>query len=327
MVRYFLVVLLAAACALEPAAWGATPDYRQSGHNHFFNLEYDEAIVDYTKLIEQNPEDPQAYNHLASAQLYKELYRLGLLESSALRGDNEFLRQKRPQPDPRAKAQFEETLNRGRRVAESLLARDRKNTLALFALGTNYGLKGNYEFMVDKAWFSALRNGGKARDYCEQVRKLDPDFVDAYLVLGVHEYVVGSLPLPVKVLAAIGGMRGSKKKGEAYVTRVAREGRYSRDDSRVLLVILYRREKRPLEAARQLEELIADFPRNYVLGLELASMYTDAGQPDRALAVFKDLLKKADGNVPGYHRLPRAAVQRRIERLEAQGAGNARTGS
>ena len=310
MLRYLLPAALFAVAA-------AAGDYRQSGENHFFNLEYDEAVRDYTRLIEQNPEDPLAYNSLAAAQLYKELYRLGLLESSALRGDNQFLEQKLRNPDPQAKAAFEETLGRGRRTAEKLLARNSRDEMALYALGNNYALRANYEFMVEKGWFSALRNGSKAREYCEQLRKADPRFLDAYLVLGVHEYVLGNLPLPVKLLAAIGGMHGSKKKGEAYVARVASEGKYARDEARVLLAILYRREKRPLEAARVLEGLIADFPRNCVLGLELASMYSDAGQNARAIETFQALLKKADEKSPGYDRLPREAVKRRIERLQA----------
>lgn len=304
------------AAAAAPAGAPSTPDYRASGDNHFFNLEYDQAIADYQKLIQQDPNNPLAYNALASAELYKELYRLGMLESSALRGDNRFLRRERPPPDPQAKARFEDALGRGRRAAEALLARDRSNQLALYALGTNYALRGNYEFMVDKAWFAALRSGSKARDYCERLRKLNPDFTDAYLVLGVYEYVVGSLPAPVKLLAAIGGVRGSKQKGEEYVARVAREGRYARNDARVLLVILHRRERRPLEAANLLESLIAEFPRNYVLGLELASMYSDAGQKNRAIAAFKSLLQKAEDGAPGYQRLPREAVLQRIEKLE-----------
>ena len=308
----------AIAVLLLAAVPAAAADLRASGHNHFYNLEYDDAIRDYSGLVEQEPDDPLAYNYLAAAYLFRELLRLGLLESSALRGDNEFLRQNKPAPDPQARARFEDTLGRGRKTAEALLARDRNHQPALYALGTGYALWANYEFVVDKAWFSSLRKGSKAREYCEKVRRLNPQFVDAYLVLGVHEYVMGSLPLPVKVLVAIGGLRGSKQKGEAYVTRVAREGTLARNDARVLLVILYRREKRPLDAARLLEGLIADFPRNHVLGLELAAMYTDAGQKQRALETFQALLKKADEKSPGYHRLPRAAVERRIERLSAE---------
>jgi len=313
--RMGAAVILLAGLAVTLAA--APADFRHSGQDHFFNLEYEDAIRDFNRLIEQNPDDPLAYSNLAAAQLFQELFRLGKLESSALRGDNQFLQQEKPQPDPAVKARFFETLGRGRRVAETLLARNPRHELAIYALANNYALEANYQFMVDKAWFSALRNGSKARDHCDRLRKLNPGFIDAYLVLGVNDYVVGSLPLPVKVLASLGGFRGSKSRGEEYVARVAREGNYARNDARVLLVVLHRREKRPLEAARQLEELIRDFPRNYAFGLELGSMYMDAGRNDLAVTVFRGLLDKAAQNAPGYQRLPRDAVRRRIEKLEA----------
>ncbi len=313
--RVGAALILLAGLAVTLAA--APADLRHSGQDHFFNLEYDDAIRDFNRLIEQNPDDPLAYSNLAAAQLFQELYRLGKLESSALRGDNQFLQQEKPQPDPAVKTRFYETLERGRRVGETLLARNPRHELAIYALANDYALEANYEFMVDKAWFSALRNGSKARDYCERLRKLNPGFIDAYLVLGVNDYVVGSLPLPVKLLASLGGFRGSKSRGEEYVARVAREGNYARDDARVLLVVLHRREKRPLEAARQLEDLIRDFPRNFAFGLELGSMYMDAGRNDLAVTVFRGLLDKAAQNAPGYQRFPRDAVRRKIEKLEA----------
>src|SRR5260370_32363431 len=78
----------------------AATDYRYEGDNHFYNLEYDQAITDSTKQINQNPDDPIPYNDLASAQLNNELSRLGLLDSSALVRDNRFLRIGRPQARP-----------------------------------------------------------------------------------------------------------------------------------------------------------------------------------------------------------------------------------
>ena len=96
--------------ALSSAALTAATDYRRSGDDHFFNLEYDQAIADYNRLIQQNPSDPMPYNDLASAQLYKELHRLGLLDSSALGGDNRFLRDGKPQADPGVKTQLLDSL-------------------------------------------------------------------------------------------------------------------------------------------------------------------------------------------------------------------------
>jgi tetratricopeptide (TPR) repeat protein len=295
----------------------AATDYRRTGDDHFYNLEYDQAIIDYTKLIQQNLDDPIPYNDLASAQMNKELSRLGLLDSSAVGRDNRFLRNGSPKADPKARALVLDTLDRGRRKAETMLTRDPRNTLALYSLCTNYGLRATYEFMVEKAWFAALRDGSKARFHCAQAQKSAPEFIDAYMVLGVYEYTAGSLPLAVKLMA-VGGLHGSKKKGIEYVGRVAQKGKYDRDAARVLLAVLYRRENRPLEAASVLQSLISDYPRNYLFWLELASMYSDAGQPERALCALRSLLQKVDDNSSGYRSLPRETVQRQIKLIEAR---------
>ena len=141
--------------------------------------------------------------------------------------------------------------------------------------------------MVEKSYFSALRNGTKARKYAEELIEKDPDFVDGYLVPGVQEYVVGSLPWAVKMLAAIGGVRGNKNKGREWVERVADDGSQMQTEAKVLLTLLYRRESRPLDAARVLQELIRKYPRNYVLRLELGSMWLDAQEKEKGLEIFQ----------------------------------------
>jgi tetratricopeptide (TPR) repeat protein len=328
LVAAVLAVALIAAAGAARAQAPRAEDNRAAGHNHYFNLEYDEAIAAYRRLIAANPQDVLARNHLATALLFKELLRLGMLETSAFKGDNQFLRQEKPQPDPALKEEFLSVLLEGRQLAEASLQKSPDDKMALFALSNSYGLEGNYDFMIDKAYFSALRNGGRARKYANDLIKKHPDFVDAYLVAGVHEYVVGSLPWVVKVMAAIGGIRGNKQKGEGYVTRVAREGQLARNEARSLLTLLLRREKRPLEAAVLLEGLIRDFPRNYVLYLELGSMYEDAGEREKALSVFQNIRRKVAANEDNLARMPqrsREALERKIKDLETQIANSKST--
>ena len=74
--------------------------------------------------------------------------------------------------------------------------------------------------------------------------KMDPTYIDAQITIGLYEYVVGSLPLPIKVVAGATGYRGSKKKGLAMLEQVAKEGRWAQDDAKTVLVLLYTREKR-----------------------------------------------------------------------------------
>ena len=294
-------------------------DFRARGHDHYFNLEYDQAIEDYRRLLAAEPSDLGAHNHMATAVLYKELLRLGMLETSAFKGDNDFLKRDKPKPDSAVREAFESLLAEGKEHALAALDRAPDNAEALYALSNSHALEANYQFMVDKAYFAALRNGRRAEKYSKKLRKTHPDFVDAYLIGGVQQYVLGSLPWPIKVLAAVGGMRGNKTKGEAWVRRVAEQGDYARNHARSLLAILLRRERRPLEAAAILDGLRRDFPRNYVLSLELGSMYLDAGEDRLALDVFREAREKKLAGAPGYARMPHRtarALDRKITRIE-----------
>jgi hypothetical protein len=104
----------------------------------------------------------------------------------------------------------------------------------------------------------------------------------------MYDYIVGALPFPVKLVAGLFGAHGSKKRGLATVERVAKEGRGARDQARTLLVILYAREKRYVEAAGLARQLSAKYPRNYLYGLEAANALvlqaTTAGKAKHAPA-------------------------------------------
>jgi hypothetical protein len=96
------------------------------------------------------------------------------------------------------------------------------------------------------------------------VLKLAPDFHDAELTIGLMNYVVGSLSLPAKMIAATMGVRGSKKRGLQALERVATEGKWARDIARMLLIDLYKREKRFDDATKMARELAEKYPRNYL---------------------------------------------------------------
>ncbi len=309
-----------AALALH-AAGESAEDHRRLARDHYFNLEYQQALVEYYQALEAEGDNPRDWNHIATTLLYSELHRLGKLETSAFKGDNDFLDQEKPQPDPEANRRFLGAMQQARRLAEARLRESGKNPAALFSLSSSYALEANYQFMIEKSYVTALRNGMKAKKLSEQALKSDPELVDAYLTPGVQEYVVGSLPWVVKALVALGGVNGSKKKGMEMVERVADDGEELRTEARMLLVLLHRREGRPLEAAGILGELIEEFPRNYVLRLEMGSMLADAEQPRKALAIFERALAMVREDEHDFGRMPtrlREALERKIEGLREE---------
>src|SRR4029078_4089275 len=89
-----------------------------------------------------------------------------------------------------------------------------------------------------------------------------------------HNYIVGSLSLPLKMIAGTMGVRGSKKRGLETLERVTVEGKWARDLARILLVDLYKREKRYDDAVKMARLLSEKYPRNYLYKLQMADALT-----------------------------------------------------
>lgn len=260
-----------------------------NGFDHFYNLEYDAAIADFSKYVAENPGVPDGYNHLAQATLFRDMFRAGALESEMVTGNNAFLRRPKVDASPDDQHKFDCAIREAIRLANARLQRDPRDTGALYALGVSYGLRSNYGFLVRKAWHDALRDATTARDFHARVTEIDPTFVDARMVQGLHDYIVGSLPLHLRMLGFLLGFRGNKDEGIREVEMVSHEGVRNRIDAEILLCAIYRREKRQQDAIPLLRDLVPRFPRNFLLPMELAQMYSDAGDERNALNVLEHI--------------------------------------
>lgn len=135
-------------------------------------------------------------------------------------------------------------------------------------LGATESLKASFAATAERRFIAALRFGSSGVDTHRNVIKLDPNFHDAELTIGMYDYIVGTLSLPVRMLASIAGPHGSKKRGIQTLERVAKEGQWTRDDAKVLLIAIYKKEKRFPEALALSRELQGKYPRNYLFRLE-----------------------------------------------------------
>ncbi len=242
---------------------------RRSGLDALYNIDYDKAERDFKEIVKLLPNHPGGYQLLAARVWIKTLYESRRLQSS-LYSSESFYSSGDDKVDPKIVAEFRNLTREARRLAEAKLKQEPKNVEALDFLANTEGLKASFEEAVERRHFSALRNGNDAVSHHRQVLKLDPTYIDAQITIGLYEYVVGSLPLPVKILAGATGYRGSKKRGLAMLEQVAKEGRWAQDDAKSVLILLYTREKRYADVLKLTRELSAKYPRNYLLRLETA---------------------------------------------------------
>lgn len=270
------------------------------GFEYFYNLQYDDSIAEFGRLVAQQPNVPDGYNHLAQAILYRDMFRAGALESELVTGGNPFLRRQKVDASPADQRRFDQAIDHAMELAQARLKRNPRDTGALYALGVSYGLRANYNFLVRKAWRDSLRDATSARKCHSRITDIDPGFIDARLVQGLHDYIVGSLPVYWRLVGFLIGFHGNKDEGIRTLEMVAQKGKVNRIDAQILLCAVYRRERRPQRAVPILQDLVRRFPRNYLLPMELAQMYSDLGDKEKALAPLRRLeeLKRSGAN--GY---------------------------
>jgi tetratricopeptide (TPR) repeat protein len=276
---------------------------RRSGIEALYNLDYDKAERDFKEIVRLYPSHPAGPQLLAARLWIKTLYESRRLQSS-LYSSESFYSSGDDKVDPKIITAFRNLTREAKRLAEVRLKQNPKDIEALDWLAAIQGLKASFEEAVERRHFAALKDGDDAVDHHREVLRLDPSLIDAGLTVGLYEYVVGSLPLPIKVVAGITGFRGSKKKGLAMLERVAQAGTWSRDDARTLLIVLYTREKRFSDALSHARDLSAKYPRNYLFRLEAADALVSQAEVERknknieaavkaereAFATFDDLL-------------------------------------
>jgi tetratricopeptide (TPR) repeat protein len=273
----------------------------QSGFEHFYSLEYDQAIHDFQKAFEARPDEPKAINHLLEARLFQQLYKYNALDTR-LYTKQRFLTSKQVPIGPAAKKQLAELTDQAMAASEKRLRNDPRDVQALYSRGVTEGLRSTYLAVAEHSFWSALKYALAARHDHEQVLKLQPGFSDAKTVVGAHNYVVGNLSLPVKAMAGIAGIHGDKNKGLQMLAEAGNAGGESSTDARVTLALFLRREERYSEAIDVVRTLTREHPHNFLFALEEGNLLRDSGRGPESIDVYKRLLDGcADGKYPEAH--------------------------
>jgi len=290
--------------SLTEAEFARYTTLRRDGLEALYNLDYEKARQNFQEIARLYPTYPAGPQLLAAALWSKTLYASRRLQTS-LYNSHSFYDSGDDKVDPKVVDEFRSLTREAKRLCDVRLKQNPKDIEALSFLGNALGLKAAFEEAVERRHLAALRDGSDAVDRHREVLKLNPTAVDEKMTIGLYEYVVGSLPLPIKIVAGITGFRGSKKRGLSLIEDVAKNGKWSQDDAKTLLILLYTREQRYSDALAVARELSSKYPRNYLLRLETADAEIAVAGAERkaknpaaaakaereAFATFDDLLR------------------------------------
>lgn len=265
---------------------------------HFYNLDYPGAVERFQRVHAEHPGDPQATAMLLNAVLFQELYSHDLLDTTFYANDGFLTGRHATEEDPKTRDRIFALSDEAVHEADVRLGKNSNDVDALYARGWTRSLRCTYMAMVERSFGAAFRLANKAKDDQTKVLQLDPDYIDAELVVGVYEYVVGALPWPFKLLIGFAGITGSKSRGMEMLHDDANRGVTTSVEARTVIALFLRREGRYKEAIEVVRSLIKQYPHDFLFCLEEANLRKDDGEGMAAVNAYRRIL--ANAAKPGY---------------------------
>jgi hypothetical protein len=309
-----LLLMPLAGAAAQPsekaAPTAAAPpemvELRRAGYEASYNLDYATARAKFEEIRRRWPQHPAGDLYVANVVWLEYLYRLRRLQTSLYQNESFYAGVESSSEktetgdalDPQVDRTFRALMSSAKLKALALVNANRDDADARYYLGAVYGVLAGYEASTARKFFAAMRNGSRGVEQHQQTLKLRPEYYDAYLSVGLYDYVVGNLPFALKTLALLGGVRGNKERGIGRLQQIVERRAENADDARVMLLAIYQQERRPAEALALLDDLTARFPQNFLFKLERAASLAQLDRRAEAAEVFEGLLKAAKQHAP-----------------------------
>jgi hypothetical protein len=270
----------------------------QQGFERFYNMDYDGALEIFHRVQEQHPQDPLAVDYVLSDVIFRELNREDLLDTTLYAHEGFLTSNHLKAENPQVKSEIDKLAEQAISLADGRIKANPNDVDALFSRAMAKSLKATYIGLAERGFISGLHLALSARSDDEHVLQLDPNYIDAKLVVGIHSYVVGALPLPLKMMAGMVGIHGDKKAGIAMLEECGKRGVITSVEARTTLMIFLRHDARYADAIQVARSLMAQYPHDYLFNLEVANLLKDSGNGPAAIKEYHSVLDLAAK--PGY---------------------------
>lgn len=272
MVRGLALIALTATFFQSAGACAAPEPALEAGFRQMYNLDFTGAHHIFQAWQQTHPQDPLGFASDAAAYLFAEFDRLHVLETDLFINNQKFQSRQKLSPDPAVRAAFEASLSKTEQLASTATQSDRQRYTAIFSQVLASGLRGDYAAMVEKRNLTGLGYMKRARGFAEQLLVADPDCYDAYLAVGVENYLLGTSAAPLRWMLRLTGAQTNKEQGLADLRLTADKGHYLAPYARLLLAVAALRDNDLPNARSLLRGLANEFPKNQLYAKELSKI-------------------------------------------------------
>lgn len=244
----------------------------EQGYTDLYNLRFDDAHKAFGSYEQGHPDDPIGPVSDAAACLFSEFDRLHILQSEFFADDKNFSGSLKRTPDASTKRRFDDDLQRSGKLAAIGLQKSNGRADAMFANTMRLGLGADYMALIERRNVAALSEMKKGRQLAEQLLAQYPTYFDAYIAVGVENYLLSLKPAPIRWILRASGAQTDKQIGLEKLKLTAAKGHYLLPYARLLLAVAALRDGDKKQAHDLLTWLSAHYPQNDLYRQELAKL-------------------------------------------------------
>jgi hypothetical protein len=259
---------------LPSMAADPVPALLEAGFHAMYALKFKEAREKFLSYQQARPDDPLGKVAEAASYLFEEFNEKGVLTSEFFLDDDKFLGGVEGSAAANRNTNFLTANHQAREVARRSVKKNPRDAHGLLVLTMTDGMESNYAAMIEKKQLQALSLMRQAESEANTLLSVDPDQKDAYVALGMSNYVIGCLPGYKKMFLWFGGVHGDRVRGIQQMQLAADNGHYLKPFAKILLALAYEREHQTERAQPLLRDLAMQYPTNPIFAHELALLAT-----------------------------------------------------
>jgi tetratricopeptide (TPR) repeat protein len=299
------LVAFALGLFLETAAAADPKQIYDQSTDALYNLDFSTAQRGYETLVREYPDNPDYWNALASSIWLKITYDQQKLNIESFSSRESFgTKDSEDAVNLADEKRLRDTITIAIAKADAILKKNPNDIRALYAKGISNATLASFEGTVKRSYRSAHGKAKEAKALHQRVLTLDPTFDDARMSVGTYDYVIGVIPGFIRFFIGIVGIRSAgKDAGIHQLETAAAKGKNASTDAKMVLMVVYNREKKYDQALRLISDLHAKYPRNFLFEMSKASIYGKMQKWDDAVHVYEQILTKVQARKDGYDRL------------------------
>lgn len=274
IIRLTILAILCAAAAVAAPSVDAliVNPVIDRGYRQMYDLNFEEAHKTFAQWEQDHPGDPIGPVSNAAAYLFAEFDRLDILHSEFFVESSLFHRRPKLTPDAAVRQAFDRELDKSTALSDKILLQMPDDPDALFARILTLGLRADYDALIERRVFDAMKVIKSSRATAERLLMIQPNYYDAYLAIGVENYLFSLKAAPVRWILQAGGAQTDGARGVEDLRLTAEKGRYLNPYARLLLAVAALRSKDLPKAREILTSLAREFPHNRLYAQELAQL-------------------------------------------------------